>query len=318
VRVLLIVNATASSVTARRRVVIERALRAGHDLVVEQTQRRGHAAELAHAATTDGTELVVVLAGDGTLNEAADGLRGSHVALAMLPGGSTNVYARTLGVADDVIEATGQLLDAMDERSFVRIPVGLANGRIFLFHAGFGLDAAVIRQVERRAALKRYVAHPLFLASAFDTWLRRAETRRIQMDVVFPDGVRFEGVQFVIASKTSPWTYLGHRPVVVAPHAGIESDLAITTLRGLSVNFLLRQGIRALRGGKRFAASKRVDYRPNVTSCRIESSQPFPWQVDGDYLGERTEVDIELVPDALTIVVPLTAEAPTRRRRARR
>lgn len=317
-RILLIVNATASSVTARRRVVIERALRAGHDLRVEPTQRRGHAAELARGATLDDTELVVVLAGDGTLNEAADGLRGSHVALATLPGGSTNVYARTLGVADDVIEATGQLLDAIDERSFVRVPVGLANGRIFLFHAGFGLDAAVIRQVERRAALKRYVAHPLFLASAFDTWLRRAETRRIQIDVVFPDGVRFEDAQFVVASKTSPWTYLGHRPVVVAPEASIESSLSITTLRGLTVNFLLRQGLRALRGGTRFNRSRRVDHRANVSSCRIEATQPFPWQVDGDYLGERTSVDLKLVPDALTVVVPVTAEVPTRRRRVRR
>src|SRR4249920_1313321 len=96
--------------TAGRRVKIQRALGDRHRLEVAETYRRGHATRLARAAAREGMDAVVVLAGDGTLNEAADGLAGSQTALAPLPGGSTNVFARAIGVADDPVEATGQLL----------------------------------------------------------------------------------------------------------------------------------------------------------------------------------------------------------------
>ena len=112
-RVLLVVNSSASSVTARGRVVITKALSADHDVTVAETTRRGHATRLAQGAAADGVDVVVVLGGDGTLNEAANGLAGTDTALAALPGGSTNVFARTLGLPDDPIEATGVLLDAL-------------------------------------------------------------------------------------------------------------------------------------------------------------------------------------------------------------
>src|SRR5262252_9057149 len=98
-RLLLIVNATA--VTARRRVLVQRVLGADHRLEVEETSRRGHAARIARGAALDHVDVVVVLGGDGTLSEAADGLAGSATALAPLPGGSTNVFARSIGVVYD-------------------------------------------------------------------------------------------------------------------------------------------------------------------------------------------------------------------------
>src|SRR5207253_3999459 len=128
---------------------------ADHDLTVAETTRRGHAERLAHGAANDGVDVVVAMGGDGTLNEAANGLVGSSTALAPLPGGSTNVFARTIGVARDPIEATGQLLSSLQRRSYRRTGLGSVNGRRFVFHAGFGFDAAVIAQVERRNALKR-------------------------------------------------------------------------------------------------------------------------------------------------------------------
>src|SRR5215207_4465437 len=116
-KVLLIVNSSASSVTARGKVVIQKALSADHDVTVAETRRRGHATRLALDAAADDTEVVVVLGGDGTLNEAANGLAGSDTALAALPGGSTNVFARTIGLPNDPIEATGDLLAALAARS---------------------------------------------------------------------------------------------------------------------------------------------------------------------------------------------------------
>src|SRR6185312_2305792 len=162
---MLLVNSSASSVTARGRVMIQKALSADHEVTLAETSRRGHATRLAQGAAADGVEVVVVLGGDGTLNEAANGL-------AALPGGSTNVFARTLGLPDDAIEATVVLLEALSRHSIRRVGLGMVNGRYFLFHCGMGFDAAIVARVERRAALKRYASHPLFLFSAFETWFR--------------------------------------------------------------------------------------------------------------------------------------------------
>src|SRR5438105_14688468 len=128
-KLLLVVNSSASSVTARGRVVIQKALSADHEVSVAETTRRGNATRLARSAATTGTEVVVVLGGDGTLNEAANGLLGTDCALATLPGGSTNVFARTLGLPHDPVEATGVLLDALDAGSIRRVGIGTVNGR---------------------------------------------------------------------------------------------------------------------------------------------------------------------------------------------
>src|SRR4029453_3807917 len=146
VKVLLLVNSVASSVTPRSRVVIGKALSADHDVPVAETSPRGHAPPPAPGARGAG--------GAGTLNEAANGLAGTATALAPLPGGSTNVFARTIGLPNDPIEATGVLLDPLARHSIRRVGLGSVNGRYFLFHTGVGFDAAVVEQVERRSALK--------------------------------------------------------------------------------------------------------------------------------------------------------------------
>src|SRR3954449_4791279 len=147
-RLLLLVNASAASVTARARVVIQKALAADHKISVAETSRRGHASRLALGAAADGLDAVIVLGGDGTVNEAANGLAGSSTALGVLPGGSTNVFARSIGLPNDPIEATADLLEAMEAGSIERVGLGSANGRYFCFHVGMGYDAALVEQVE--------------------------------------------------------------------------------------------------------------------------------------------------------------------------
>src|SRR5918999_2240408 len=146
VKLVLLVNSKASSVTPRSRVVIGKALSADHEVTAAETSRRGHASRLAKGAAAAGTEVVVVLGGDGTLNEAANGLAGTGCALGVLPGGSTNVFARTIGLPNDPIEATGALLDALARGSVRPVGLGSVNGRYFLFHTGMGYDAAVVEQ----------------------------------------------------------------------------------------------------------------------------------------------------------------------------
>jgi diacylglycerol kinase family enzyme len=304
VRVLLLVNATASSVTPRKRVVLRKALAAHHEVEVAETSRRGHATRLAQAAANDGFDVVAVLAGDGTLNEAADGLVGSVTALAPLPGGSTNVYAKTLGVPADLAAATGALLGSLERRAFRRVGLGAVDGRRFLFHCGIGFDAAVIRRVERYGELKRYASHPLYVFAAFETWFRHYDRSRPRFDLRIGDGEVIAGCYFAIVSKTSPYTFLGPRPINVAPEANLDSALAVTAFQRLDPVSLIG-GVASAMRRRRFLTKRRgIVHRHDIDLLTVEGHGPFPYQADGDDLGDATSLRLVDEPNALTIVVP--------------
>lgn len=304
-KLLLIVNSSASAVTARTRVVIQKALSADHEVTTAETSRRGHATRLAQGAVHDGTDVVVVLGGDGTLNEAANGLAGHASALAPLPGGSTNVFCRTLGLPDDPVEATGVLLEALARRSVRRVGLGCANDRYFLFHAGLGFDAAVVQQVERRSGLKRYASHALFVWAALDTAARRYDRSRPRLAVHHGDGAVVDDGYVAVCFNSTPYTYLGTRPVHVAADAGLDRDgLVVVTVRTLRARTAAALIASALRGGRRFSRHPLVDYRSDVRELRVTGHGPFPYQLDGDFLGEVETLRLGFAPGALALVVP--------------
>jgi diacylglycerol kinase family enzyme len=304
VKLLLLLNPSASAVTARARVVIRKALSADHEVTVAETSRRGHALRLAQDAAMGDIDTVVVLGGDGTLNEAANGLARTDTALAVLPGGSTNVFARTIGVADDPIEAAGQLLGALDRDSCRRVGLGSVNGRYFLFHVGMGFDAAVVAQVERRAALKRYAGHPLFVYAAFTTWLRHYDRGRPRLSVHTPDGALVDDGYLCLCFNSNPYTYLGNRPLNVAPDADLERGLVVVTFRTLDALRLLAIVASALGTGRWLRRHRKVVYRTDLSALTVRGHGPFPYQVDGDYLGETEQLEFRHEPAALTIVQP--------------
>ena len=160
-RALLIVNPNATSTTAAGRDLLAHALESRVRLTVAHTTHRGHAAELAREAHEDGFGSVIVHGGDGTVNEVVNGLLGSpHPAsmksvpvgpiptIAVVPGGSANVFARSLGIAADPIDATNQLVDLLSERTRRRIGLAHCDNRWFTFNAGMGLDADVCEAVD--------------------------------------------------------------------------------------------------------------------------------------------------------------------------
>ncbi|HJR24218.1 MAG TPA: diacylglycerol kinase family protein [Acidimicrobiales bacterium] len=303
-KVLLIVNSSASSVTPRGKVVIQKALSADHDLTVAETSRRGHATRLALGAAGSGTEVVVVLGGDGTLNEAANGLAGSSCALAALPGGSTNVFARTIGFPNDPIEATGDLLAALARGSIRRVGLGSVNGRYFLFHVGMGFDAAVVEQVERRAQLKRYAGHPLFVYAGFTTWFRHYDHSRPRFAVHHDDGSVVDDAYLAICLNTNPYTYLGNISLDLAPEATLDRGLAMVTVRTMSFPRMLRIVASALGNGKHLRSSRWTDHRVDLEGLVVEGYGPFPYQVDGDHLGDTERLEIRHQPDVLDLVMP--------------
>lgn len=303
VRILLLVNSSASSVTARARVVIQKALSADHGVTLAETSRRGHATRLAQGAATDGADVVVVLGGDGTLNEAANGLAGTDTALAALPGGSTNVFARTLGLPNDPIEATGVLLDALDRGSIRPVGLGSVNGRYFLFHVGLGFDAASIEQVERRSTLKRWAGHPLFIYAAITTWVRGYDRSRPRFAVKIGDEVVDDGY-FTIVLNTNPYTYLGNRPLAIAPDAGLDQPLVSVTMRTLAFRRFAPILLEAVAAPARLQRSRWVSYRTGVTEMIVSGHGPFPYQVDGDHLGDATLLTLKHEPEILKLVLP--------------
>jgi diacylglycerol kinase family enzyme len=333
VRLLLLVNASAASVTPRARVVIQKALAADHRVTVAETSRRGHAARLAQGAAADGFDAVVVLGGDGTLNEAANGLAHTDTALGILPGGSTNVFARTIGMTNDPIEATGELLSALGSGSIRPISLGTVNGRYFLFHVGLGFDAAVVARVERRGALKRYAGHALFVSTTFTTWLRHYDRRHPAFTVSFPPGAGVPQRQgagvprhqsaagagpvdgyFGICLKTDPYTFLGERPLRVAPGTGFDSGLAMVTFRRLDLLTMLPLGGAALsRRGRGLAGRRGVSVVPGLDEVVVKAHRDLPYQADGDYLGEAARFELRCEQAALRLILPPQATTPSRR-----
>jgi diacylglycerol kinase family enzyme len=302
-RIRLIVNEFASSVTPTRRIVVEKALGADHKLDVVTTEGRDHATELAREAAADEVDLVVVLAGDGTLNEAANGLLGTDTALSPLPGGSTSVFARILGYSTDTIEALGQLLQAIDLGQIRPIDVGTVNGRAFLFHAGFGFDAAVIERIEQRSSLKRYLGHPAFLGAAVDTWFRQYDRTKMRGRLEIA-GEIIDDLGLVIALNSDPYTFLGTRPVSLEPRATLDNPLAVLGLRKLRLSQILRTGAGALTRPLLAGGQRDVVRRYPVHEAHLTSDIPMPYQVDGDYLGDATSFSITNLVDALRVVRP--------------
>jgi len=302
VRLLLVVNSFASSVTARNTVVVHQQLARRHDVQVVETNRRGHATRFAQDAARRGLDAVVAFGGDGTLNEVATGVAGSDTALAVLPGGSTNVFARTLGMPNDPAAAVKQLCTALDDETIRPIGLGNCNGRYFCFHTGVGYDAAVVRLVERRAALKRYLGHPLFVGAALQTWAVGYGRKRPHFNVRIGESAPVEGF-FTIVMNTNPYTFLGKRPLNLSPQANLDAGLSVVTFTSLSAFGLLGSLGRALvRGGVH--DNKHLVVRENVPALSVDHERPFPYQLDGDYLGETTELRFTHVPEAVRLVMP--------------
>ena len=283
---------------------MNRILSARHDVSVAITTRRHHATALARRGVARGAEAVVVLGGDGTLNEAANGLVGTDTALAVLPGGSTNVFARTLGLPDEPIDATEAVLAALEDGGTERVGLGAVNNRYFLFHVGIGFDAAVVERVERRSDLKRTLNHALFVYATVVTWLRHIDRAEPYFALELPDGRRIDDGYFAVCLNTNPYTYLGTRPLNLAPRASLGEPLTLVSVRDFTARGLGRLALQALRTDGGVAANGDVDYVEGLTELRVIGHRPVPVQVDGDFAGRLANLHLSYRPEALRLVLP--------------
>ncbi|WP_406006824.1 diacylglycerol kinase family protein [Streptomyces sp. NBC_00637] len=321
-RALLVVNPAATTTSARTRDVLIHALASEMKLEAVTTEYRGHARDLGRQAADSGNvDLVVALGGDGTVNEVVNGLLHAGPdpenlpGLAVVPGGSTNVFARALGLPNDPVEATGALLDALRENRERTVGLGLAAGtpgtvdeavpsRWFTFNAGLGFDAGVVGRVEQQRERGMRSTHALYIRQAVRQLLGESQRRHGSITLERPGVEPVTDLVLSIVCNTAPWTYLGNRPVYASPKASFDTGLDVLGLSRLSTASVARYGTQLLTSSpERGPHGKHAVSLHDLDQFTLHSKVPLPLQMDGDHLGLRTSVTFTGVRRALRVIV---------------
>jgi diacylglycerol kinase family enzyme len=316
VRGILIVNPHATSMSETVCELAVRSLAGLVDVRVEPTKYRGHAWELAAAAHG---ELVIVLGGDGSINEVvngvmsrgedqgrdgakgADGVKGAEPPLiAVIPGGGGNVFAQALGLPADAGAAIRRVRDVIAAQSYRTIGLGLAGDRYFTFSAGLGMDAEVVREVDRLRAAGRRESASLFLRTMVRHYYRT--DRRIPSLTVERDGQPpITDLFLTIITNRSPWTYFRSRPVLPVPHPDFNSGLDLLAMRQVRLTTIFYLVSQMLWVRHRPPRARDVLAVHGAESLTVRSARPIALQVDGEYLGEIEAIKFQFVPRALRV-----------------
>lgn len=286
--------------------MLAHALGSDANLEVEETANRGHAAALACRAMRDGTDVVVALGGDGTINEVVnglltDGIHDSVPALGVVPAGSTNVFARALGLPNDPIESAGVLLEALRSGSRRAVSLGIVDDRWFTFAAGFGFDAAIVEGVERHRRRGRRSTHTLYARVGVREFFR-TDRHHPRLHVQLPDGTTFDDIYFAIVANADPWTFVGNRPLHPTPDVDFDTGLAVYARRRMGIASMLYSMARM--SGDTPRVGKRGAHVVNdVTGLTIWADEPMPVQVDGDFVGTREKLVFGSHHNAVQVVM---------------
>ncbi|MFE3829222.1 diacylglycerol/lipid kinase family protein [Streptomyces sp. NPDC059092] len=321
-RALLVVNPAATTTSARTRDVLIHALASEMKLEAVTTEYRGHARDLGRrAADSDDIELVVALGGDGTVNEVVNGLLHNGPdperlpRLAVVPGGSTNVFARALGLPNDAVEATGAILQALEEKSERTVGLGLAAGtpgsedeaappRWFTFNAGFGFDAGVVGRVEQHRERGKRSTHALYVRQVIRQFLDEPHRRHGMITLERPGEDPVEDLVLSIICNTAPYTYLGNRPLYSSPTASFDLALDVLGLTRMSTSAAAVYGTQLLTSTPdKGPHGRHAVSLHDLTDFTLHSKAPLPFQMDGDHLGVRTSVTFTGVRRALRVIV---------------
>lgn len=262
--------------------------RHGWDVELCPTAAAGDGTRLARRAAEQGYDLVVAAGGDGTINEVVNGLAGSATALATLPLGTMNVWARELSMPLQPLAAAEALLGWR-----VRpIDLGMAGERYFLLMAGIGFDAAITAGVKteekRRLGALAYVLRGIEQALN----IRGARARLIL------DGRTIKGrVLMTVVGNTQLYGGL----VKITHRASIDDGLLdVCVIRGDNFFSALRHTIAILR--QRHSRDPEIEYY-RARTIQIVARPRLPVQVDGDAIGE-TPMTFQVAPGALRALLP--------------
>ena len=334
--VLVISNPNSTSITQSKLASIIPTLRSIPDLHIlsQFTRYAGHAEELARRARTQGFDAVICIGGDGTVSEVINGLldeptddpnRAAHSvltsnlpALGIIPTGSANVFARSVGYAPSPDVAVRQLAQALKNNQRRTVPLGAwadleqntpRAHRWFAVNVGLGIDAEVIHEMEKRRELGLSASPLRYVLVSVQTWFSStsssAGTPSIHVKAEAKDGpMEVHNSPLAFVSHTDPWTYLGPFPVRIVKEGSMERGFSVFTLKN-------RDGWRALLalGGLinpvlRRLMSRQVQTVSNATSVEIRLDEERDFQVDGEYKGSYSAVGLKFIPDAMEILSP--------------
>jgi diacylglycerol kinase family enzyme len=308
-RMLIIVNPYATTVSDRLKNLVVYALQGRYEVEAVSTEARSHATEIGREASGGGYDVVVAFGGDGTLNEVANGVAGTDIPVTVLPGGSTNVVCRTLGIPNDVVDATEHLLALADDFHPRKVDLGVANGRRFVFACGAGLDATAAQRVDAHPMLKARAGRWFYTYAAVSGFYRRYLRDPVRMRLEVEDRA-VEGIT-AIAQNSDPYTYFGRQPVRICDGVVLESGtLSLAMLRRAAQRDVPTIAARALSERLATTRHRQIEHFEGVTEARIESisagadgaRREFPVELDGDYVGEHSELELGIEPRALTVV----------------
>jgi diacylglycerol kinase family enzyme len=302
-RMLVIVNPYATTMSDRLRNLVLYALQSRYEVEAIDTKEQGHATELCREAAHEGYDVVVAFGGDGTVNEAANGLAGSPTPLTCLPGGATNVLCRMLGIPHEIVDATEHLLHIADDWRPRAIDLGDVNGRRFTFSAGVGLDASVVRRVDERPRLKRRLGAYYFTYAALGTFTSRYLIRPPRLDVRVA-GEHIGGVTAIVQNG-DPFTYFKNRPIEIAEGARLDGGtLSLAVLQRASPIDMPTVVWRAFSRRAQMTRHRRIASYEGLTELAVTSAdgRRIPIQVDGDWIGEVEEARFSIVPGGLRVV----------------
>jgi diacylglycerol kinase family enzyme len=308
-RALLVTNPNATAMSSRTRDVIVRALGSELKLDVAETHSRGHAADLAAQARVDEFDLVVAVGGDGTVNECVSGLLRNGIGpdtprLAVVPGGNANVFARALGLPAEPIEATGAVLERLRSGRERRIGLGrLVTGELdrwFTFCAGFGLDGEIVREVERLRRAGAKATPALFMRTGLRQFFR-TDRRHPGLALERPGADDVEKIFMTIVTNTTPWTYFGDRPLEPTPEASFDTGLDTFSLRRMST-LSTGNSLRRLLVGGPTPRGHHIVTLHDLPTLTLRTTRPIPVEVDGEYLGEHSDISLFSVPEALAVI----------------
>jgi diacylglycerol kinase (ATP) len=263
------------------------------------TDAAGHATELARKAVAGGADLVLVLGGDGTINEAANGMLYSRVPLGVLPAGTANVLANELGLGNRLERAVERLSRCAPQRIAVgKLCDARGDSRCFLLMGGVGLDATIVTKVS--PWLKARAGKLAYWMAGFGEFLKPVKN--------FDARVQAAGVHGSAGLQEKPGRY-GF--VLASRVRNYGGDLEIASGSSLLSNdfeVVLFKGSNPLRYAAYMAAVlvKKAQGMPGVDTVRasrVEFSGQAHIQIDGEYAGELP-ASFEMMPDALTLLMP--------------
>jgi len=257
------------------------------------TEYRGHAFELASRAMKDKADFIIVVGGDGTINEVARALVESSTVLGIVPMGSGNGLARDLAIPLDSRRA----LEVIMERNITTIDYCKANNRIFFCTFGVGFDASVSERFDKKKRRGPFS----YMKSVLAEYLRfKPDT----YDIVFENEVLTRKAFLVTCANASQYGNNAY----IAPHADMNDgmmDVAILSpFSPLDAGNLLVQMFT-----KKIANNRRLQYYRSK-KLTLKRAKPGIIHIDGEPVFMEKTISLEAFPDGLNVIVPNDPEPP--------